>query len=181
MLTKSVVLFSILATTLSEKVPHGNIYVFEQGNGRIVGGTTAANGQFPFQALLLKSSDGSLYTYCSGSILSNRWIVTAGQCTYDTTPDAVAIVVGTLRPFDAGVSTMVVSKFVLHPDFDMNYYINDISMVQTVSAIALTPTVHPIKLGTSHIGDSIAATVSGWGIKSVCNIDNLLRTKQDYK
>lgn len=47
---------------------------------RIVGGSYAKPGEFPYQAFLLmvKSNDDG-YT-CGGSVLSERWIITTAHC-----------------------------------------------------------------------------------------------------
>jgi secreted trypsin-like serine protease len=45
---------------------------------RITNGYTADRGQFPWQAALYV--DGS--SFCGGSLISDRWILTAAHCTY---------------------------------------------------------------------------------------------------
>lgn len=169
MLTKSVVFLSILAITLAGKVPNLQNEAFKQGNGRIVGGTTASPGQFPYQAIF--RTTGSTYTYCGGAIVSDHWIITAGHCTYDVTPDDVVVIVGT-QQLNSGGTIMAVFKLVLHPNFNINLFVNDISMVKTVDAILFTSTVQPIGIGTTaKVGGNVAATVSGWGYTSVCSDD----------
>ena len=43
---------------------------------RIVGGTAAQFGEFPFQAMVvIKGAEK-----CGGALLNNDWVVTAGHC-----------------------------------------------------------------------------------------------------
>lgn len=169
MLTKIVVLLAVLATTLAGKIPHQIIESFDQANSRIVGGTTAAEGQFPYQAILRNT-----VTFCGGSILSDRWIVTSQMCVLSTV--GFVVIVGTTQPFNDGVTSMEVSQTVLHPNFDSTNFKNDIAMVQTVDTIVFSSTVQPIPYSSGTIGGGVASTVSGWGMTTVCYIDSLLRT-----
>jgi secreted trypsin-like serine protease len=46
---------------------------------RIIGGETARSGQFPFSAAIyIRTEDGSYF--CGGALISNQWVLTAGQC-----------------------------------------------------------------------------------------------------
>ena len=48
--------------------------------GRITGGTLAEPGQFPYQVGLLLYVQGGA-AWCGGSIISDRYVVTAAHCT----------------------------------------------------------------------------------------------------
>jgi len=47
----------------------------EQAN-RITNGNTAASGQFPWQVALVINGA----SFCGGSLISNRWVLTAAHC-----------------------------------------------------------------------------------------------------
>jgi len=49
----------------------------EQGN-RITNGYTAAAGQIPWQAGLIIDNT----YFCSGSLISSQWVLTAAHCVY---------------------------------------------------------------------------------------------------
>ena len=67
---------------------HSNVFMFvaefagkvhvplsEQAN-RITNGNLATRGQFPWQVALTINSA----TFCGGSLISNRWVLTAAHC-----------------------------------------------------------------------------------------------------
>ncbi|KAJ1813577.1 Transmembrane protease serine 12 [Coemansia sp. RSA 2599] len=51
--------------------------------GRVIGGSDAHQGEFPFAAFLMVD-EGDQTAFCGGTILSNQWILTAGHCIVDT-------------------------------------------------------------------------------------------------
>ncbi|KAJ2723255.1 Testisin [Coemansia sp. Benny D115] len=51
--------------------------------GRVIGGTDASQGQYPF-AVFLMVDEGDQTAFCGGTILSDQWILTAGHCVVDT-------------------------------------------------------------------------------------------------
>lgn len=60
-------------------------------SGRGVGGANVNLGQVPFMASL-RSLNGA--HFCGGSILSNRWVLTAASCTAGRAINSINVLVG---------------------------------------------------------------------------------------
>ena len=85
-------------------------------NGRIVDGTEAIEGQFPYQVSLRSTNNRH---FCGGFIISSRWIGSATHCTIYETPSRMIAVVGALFLTTGGLVHRV-SKIINHPDHDVN-------------------------------------------------------------
>ena len=49
-------------------------------NSRIVGGSVTKPNEFPWQAFVRVTTQTGLVKYCGGSLIANRWILTANHC-----------------------------------------------------------------------------------------------------
>lgn len=101
--------------------------------------------------------------FCGGSIINNRWALSAAHCTIGRAQNAVRVVVGTVFLNSGGVSHTS-SRIVNHPSYNANTIANDVSVVQTATVIGFNAQVQPIALGSAQHG-ATAAVVSGWGGK----------------
>lgn len=139
---------------------------FAGWSDRIVGGWTATEGQVPYQASLRNTSNPSVNHFCGGTIVNQRWIVSAAHCT-DTLPaSAVRAVLGAHSRLTGG-TPYAIQRIVNHPNWNRIALTNDISVLRTSTPIIFTDRVRPIGIGTAaRIGAGVRARASGWGLTS---------------
>lgn len=147
---------------------------FDEQINRIVGGQTAEPGAFGYMASLRRIPNHN--HFCGGSILAERWIMTAGHCVYETDPGSIIAVVGahnvngTLdeQPF----VNHVVDHIYIHELFTYNLedagY--DIALLHLAEDIVFTDYVRSIDFGRQFVGAGEVAVASGWGRTYVSGI-----------
>lgn len=169
-------LFAILAvfvgTSLSFRLDASVDKNFE--NNRIIGGSTAGPGQFPYMASLRRYDTVIWRHLCGGSILSNRWILSAASCTFGiySKPSNLVVVVGA-HHIQNGGRIYYLERIVNHPQHNNSIFKNDISLLRTNETIQFNDVIRPIRLRRRFVDAGVASTVSGWGWSQVRK--NLLR------
>ncbi|KAJ2448888.1 hypothetical protein EV183_005199 [Coemansia sp. RSA 2336] len=171
--------------------------------GRVIGGTDAGSGSYPFAAFLMVD-EGDSTAFCGGSIISPEWILTAGHCVVDTSGGNKLHINGTESPFQltqklqtkwpanwgksqrqfktvgpkdivVGVGSIYnvqtepqkVSKVVVHPDLNLDYFDNDIALLKLKHKLKFNPQVQPIHIDTDVVSDGLTVTGVGWGKTSL--------------
>jgi len=131
---------------------------------RIVGGERAEIEEYPWMAALELCKGNDCWS-CGGSLISNRWILTAAHCT-DTATSVVVRMGGTL----ANSPTKTVRSTVLktHPKYDKQNTVNDVALIQLPSAVTFSNKIRPVCLPkkSKHATTTFAGVsgiVSGWG------------------
>lgn len=132
-------------------------------SGRILGGTEAAEGQFPHHAGIRTFENEHL---CSGWIHSDRWIVTVAHCTTGRTIANTVVSVRTVTLSGEG-SVYTLASIVNHPNFNINTMANNLALLQTADEIYFDLLVQPIPLPTSHTPGGVTGTAAGWGATEV--------------
>lgn len=139
---------------------------------RIVGGETAVwQGDFPYQvSIRLNTSNDH---FCGGSIISNRFILTAAHCAQEHIPRAKWIVahMGSLNVKHGGVD-MYMDKIISHTEWDRMNRINDIALLRTAQEIIFSDTIQPIALPKRDLPKrgNTPALLSGWGANTIVRI-----------
>lgn len=140
----------------------------------IYGGEEAKPGQFPFLvSIRLKEATNNLTHQCGGSIVSDRFILTAGHCIYERNAENYTILLGAHHKFDIdNVYKIDVKKFILHEKFIYNKIgLHDIGLIELAEPINFTQNVTPITLNKKFINETVEAIICGWGESNVSTVE----------
>ncbi|XP_030572477.1 serine protease 1-like [Drosophila novamexicana] len=140
-------------------------------DGRITHGEVAREGQFPYQ-VGLSIAIGNSGAWCGGTLISNRWIVTAAHCT--DSADSVTVYVGAtkIKEEEPGQQRIHVEKhgIIVHEDWDATKIVNDISLIKLPAELDFNERVRaatlPKKDGRYSTYEDQQAYASGWGLDS---------------
>jgi secreted trypsin-like serine protease len=144
---------------------------FLERDGRIVGGSNAPLGRFPYMAALRNSRNGF---FCGASIVNNRWVLSAAHCTVGFANNGIRVTVGTVSLSSGGV-THTSSRVVNHPNYNSNTFRADVSLVQTATVMTFNTNVRALALGSTQIGGNVNAMITGWGGTSGSGQSQLLQ------
>lgn len=137
-------------------------------DSRIIGGFEATPGQFPYQ-ISLRLADTSRHL-CGGSVISDRWIITAAHCTQGRYSNISNLFVVTgAHNIKYGGDKYQLSQIINHPGYGSyeSKLENDISLLQTATEIVFSENVRVIALRSKHVDGGVRAVVSGWGQSDV--------------
>ncbi|KAH8234610.1 hypothetical protein KR032_000584 [Drosophila birchii] len=144
-------------------------------NPKIVGGSEAERNEMPFMVSLMRRGGH----FCGGTIISERWILTAGHCICNglqqfMKPAQIQGVVGlhSIKEYLNGIGNgpdalrVDFKNIVAHPKYDCNDVKHDIALLELVQPIQFTAHIQPSCVGSDKGHRSLEeeyGTVSGWG------------------
>jgi len=141
-------------------------------SGKIIGGTPVSSpSDYPWQvALFTDKSDVYSSQYCGGTILSDRWIVTAAHCIDKDEVIYIAAGIIDLDNSAAGEVAKVEEAFV-HPQFDPDTFDNDIALLVLETPLNLSHcgsnclAIDPVTPDneTTVLYENALAIITGWG------------------
>ncbi|KAG7199821.1 hypothetical protein KM043_000480 [Ampulex compressa] len=142
---------------------------------RIAGGYRAKDGQFPYMAVVHRLLDYGAVSQCGGTIISKRWVLTAGHCVANP-PHRYFVVFGVVDKSGIGYDyndgpgvSMMASRMAVHPEYF--YSTNDIGLLYMPRDIPYTSRIRPISLASAtSVGAEtyadMTAYIVGWGRES---------------
>jgi secreted trypsin-like serine protease len=179
MRAKTIVGFGAAALVLAGGLASAQEPPQDKPADRVLGGWNAAMADHPWQVAILKNEPGSRWAnqFCGGSVIAERWILTAAHCMYYSVGEgrdkvyyartADKIVVGWGESdLDVNGPTATVSRIIVHEGYDHETSVNDIALLELdvatpISAQTATLATPALAAGLEWTGNS--ATVAGWG------------------
>lgn len=141
----------------------GDERVFQSRGGRIVRGEVAGPEDFPFQVGLLLSYH-SEQSWCSGSLISRKTVLTAAGCV--TGNLEITALLGASDILSKTIQYIPVEKIKIHESFNSRNLDTDIAVLILRYEAELTAEVYPVRLpGSNQASESFVdqtATIAGW-------------------
>ncbi|KAF5293473.1 hypothetical protein FQA39_LY02958 [Lamprigera yunnana] len=133
---KTLVVISLLLTAVAG-LPHRLLVPVRYTHGsRIISGEPAVLGQFPWQVLnTYRVPQGT--KLCGGSLISSRWVLTAGHCSIGV--DAHKISLGTIMFYDDPEAVVRnTGAGIVHENYRPPFPWNDVALIDLVTEVEFT-------------------------------------------
>ena len=136
---------------------------------KIVGGTCAAPGEFPWQVVLYsRVSKTRMALACGGSLVAPNWVLTAASCLtgWSVQPQDWTAVSDVKKapvlevPSDA--TSRAVKRIIVHEDYNDKNLANDIALVELASPVSAKPIALQLTADPA-VEENHDVTITGWG------------------
>ncbi|CAD7077845.1 unnamed protein product [Hermetia illucens] len=135
---------------------------------RIVGGSNAAFGRWPWQISLRQWRTSTYLHKCGAALLNENWAITAAHCVDNVPPSDLLLRLGEYdlaeeeEPY--GYQERRVQIVASHPQFDPRTFEYDLALLRFYEPVTFQPNIIPVCVpedDTDFIGQT--AYVTGWG------------------
>ncbi|XP_049284688.1 serine proteinase stubble isoform X2 [Anopheles funestus] len=135
---------------------------------RIVGGTKAAFGRWPWQISLRQWRTSTYLHKCGAALLNENWAITAAHCVDNVPPSDLLLRLGeydlALEEEPYGYQERRVQIVASHPQFDPRTFEYDLALLRFYEPVIFQPNIIPVCVpenDENFIGRT--AFVTGWG------------------
>ncbi|XP_017489053.1 PREDICTED: serine proteinase stubble, partial [Rhagoletis zephyria] len=135
---------------------------------RVVGGSNAAFGRWPWQISLRQWRTSTYLHKCGAALLNENWAITAAHCVENVPPSDLLLRMGEYdlaeeeEPY--GYQERRVQIVASHPQFDARTFEYDLALLRFYEPVVFQPNIIPVCVPNSDI-DFVGQTafVTGWG------------------
>nr|CAA65251.1 trypsinogen [Botryllus schlosseri] len=138
---------------------------------KIIGGSSASNGQFP--SIIFQKKSGSFF--CGGTIITPNRVLSAAHCEQNLV--GLTVTGGTAYRNSGGVTISVSGKTV-HPQYNSNTIQNDIMILNLASSFSYSSTIAAAPLASSSPSVGTESPLPDGAIPSAGIVSNLPNTLQ---
>ncbi|CAG2107386.1 unnamed protein product [Medioppia subpectinata] len=144
---------------------------------KIMGGSHAYMGEWPWMVRLLSCSDGHCYG-CGGSLISDQWVLTAAHCVDQC--ERIYASLGEHNREDSGNNEVHLSiiENIVHKDYNNKSLANDIALLRLSESLDLSGShnhLEPICLDSSKIRVNTTCVATGWGRTELTDSHSILQ------
>ncbi|XP_063899087.1 serine protease snake [Helicoverpa armigera] len=144
-------------------------HCYHTADDLIIGGVDAAQYEFPHMVMVgYGDTIEDLQYLCGGSLISEKFILTAGHCISSRDLGPITYVaVGAISRDDAAADTSKVYKvknIIKHPEYRPPNKYNDIALLETEKEINLSQFVVPACLDVGDTTNDGKVLATGWGL-----------------
>ncbi|KAM3922912.1 transmembrane protease serine 13 [Leptodactylus fuscus] len=137
----------------------------QQKKSRIIGGTQANTGDWPWQVSLQVLTKGGYEHVCGASIINNLWVVTASHCVTANVPlSSWKIVPGTVN-LNQAPTMLSVTAIIRNENYNDKTDDFDVALIKLSTPLTFSATIQPVCLPMSQqsFSPGTRCWISGFG------------------